>query len=66
MAIDRVPPTAVGETILVNNDPVDIPEWLLVLNETTGAVDVTNVARVPTDAQSYSRRRWQWLCDVHR
>ncbi|WP_212490290.1 calcium-binding protein [Bradyrhizobium sp. AUGA SZCCT0176] len=45
-------PTATGETIIVNNDPVGpapdgIPEWLLLLNDTQGnngaVLDVTNV-----------------------
>ncbi|WP_448510774.1 beta strand repeat-containing protein [Immundisolibacter sp.] len=35
---------AVGETIYINNDPPSpIPEWVLLLNDTGGAVDVTNV-----------------------
>ncbi len=49
VTIDTVAPTALGETIIVNNDPVGpapdgIPEWLLLLNDTGGAVDVTNVS----------------------
>ncbi|WP_354066516.1 VCBS domain-containing protein [Bradyrhizobium sp. OAE829] len=32
-----------GETILANNDTIEIPEWLLLLNDTAnGAVDVRN------------------------
>ncbi len=48
ITIDTTAPTATGETIRINNDPVGpapagIPEWLLLLNDTNGAVDVSNV-----------------------
>ncbi|HXF87893.1 MAG TPA: Ig-like domain-containing protein, partial [Xanthobacteraceae bacterium] len=38
-ANDLLPPTPGNETILVNNDPVAIPEWVFLLND-AGAVDI--------------------------
>jgi VCBS repeat-containing protein len=51
-ANDTPPPVAFGETIRVNNDPVDIPEWLLLLNDTTGAVNVANVVATAGDGDT--------------
>lgn len=42
-SIDTTNPVGAGETILVNNDPTaGIPEWLLLLNDSNGAVDLQN------------------------
>ncbi len=41
-SVNTVALAATGETILVNNNPVAIPEWLLLFND-AGASDVTNV-----------------------
>ncbi|WP_374656376.1 DUF5801 repeats-in-toxin domain-containing protein [Dongia sp.] len=44
ITIDTTAPTAVGETVRVNDGTIDLPEWLLLLNDTNGAVDVANVS----------------------
>jgi Ca2+-binding RTX toxin-like protein len=54
VTVTAPPPVANGETIFINNDGADIPEWLLLLND-TNAVDVQDGNPVSESGADVSR-----------